>query len=64
MTSTSSVLNGRFSDCMVEVEVHANVSAYSDCATEYRGELQLRFDVTKLSNPNDATFGKVVTDLT
>ncbi|MFN8280061.1 MAG: HYR domain-containing protein [Saprospiraceae bacterium] len=64
MTSTSSVLNGRFSDCMVEVEVQNKSVPTVIAPPNIVVSCSFWFDVTKLSNPNDATFGKVVTDLT
>jgi hypothetical protein len=64
MTSTSSVLNGRFSDCMVEVEVQNKAVPTVIAPPNIVVSCWFWFDVTKLTNPNDATFGKVVTSLT
>jgi len=64
MTSTTSALNGRFTDCMVEVEVQNKAVPTVIAPPNIVVSCSFWFDVTRLSNPNDATFGKVVTDLT
>ncbi|MBK9639877.1 MAG: hypothetical protein IPO72_00940 [Saprospiraceae bacterium] len=63
MTSTSSVLNGRFSDCMVEVEVQDKSVPTVVAPPNMVVSCWYWFDITKLTDPNDATFGRVVTNL-
>ncbi|MCC6842915.1 MAG: HYR domain-containing protein, partial [Saprospiraceae bacterium] len=63
MTSTSSVLNGRFSDCMIEVEVQNKSVPTVVAPPNIVVSCWFWFDITKLTDPNDATFGRVVTDL-
>ncbi|MBK7695298.1 MAG: T9SS type A sorting domain-containing protein [Saprospiraceae bacterium] len=63
MTSTSSVLNGRFSDCMIEVEVQNKSVPTVVAPPNIVVSCWFWFDITKLTDPNDATFGRVVTNL-
>ncbi|MBK7800580.1 MAG: HYR domain-containing protein [Saprospiraceae bacterium] len=63
MTSTTSVLNGRFSDCMIEVEVQNKSVPTVVAPPNIVVSCWFWFDITKLTDPNDATFGRVVTDL-
>ncbi|MFN8280058.1 MAG: T9SS type A sorting domain-containing protein [Saprospiraceae bacterium] len=64
MTSTTSVLNGRFSDCMVEVQVQNKAVPTVVAPPNIVVSCWFWFDITKVNDPNDATFGRVVTDLT
>ncbi len=64
MTSTTSVLNGRFADCMVEVEVQNKAVPTVVAPPNIVISCWFWFDINNLTNPNDATFGKVVNDLT
>lgn len=64
MSSTTSVLNGRFADCMVEVEVQNKAVPTVIPPPNIVVSCSFWFDINTLTNPNDATFGKVVTDLT
>jgi hypothetical protein len=63
MTSTTSPLNGRFSDCMIEVEVQNKSVPTVVAPPNIVVSCWFWFDITKLTDPNDATFGRVVTDL-
>jgi len=63
MNSTSSALNGRFSDCMVEVQVQNKAVPTVVAPPNIVVSCSFWFDITKVNNPNDATFGRVVTDL-
>jgi len=64
MTSTTQPLYGRFSDCMVEVEVQNKAVPTVIAPPNIVVSCWFWFDISKLTDPNDATFGKVVTDLT
>ncbi|NOT36154.1 MAG: HYR domain-containing protein [Saprospiraceae bacterium] len=64
MNSTTNVLNGRFSDCMVEVEVQNKSVPTVIAPPNIIVSCSFWFDINTLTNPNDATFGRVVTDLT
>ena len=64
MNNTTNILNGRFSDCMVEVEVQNKAVPTVIAPPNIVVSCWFWFDVNNLTNPNDATFGKVVTDLT
>ncbi|MBK9272403.1 MAG: T9SS type A sorting domain-containing protein [Saprospiraceae bacterium] len=64
MTSTAQPLHGRFSDCMVEVEVQNKAVPTVIAPPNIVVSCWFWFDIAKLTNPNDETFGKVVTDLT
>jgi len=63
MTSTTQPLNGRFSDCMVEVEVQNKSVPTVVAPPNIVVSCWFWFDVTKLTDPNDRTFGRVVTSL-
>ncbi|MBK9270503.1 MAG: T9SS type A sorting domain-containing protein [Saprospiraceae bacterium] len=64
MTSTAQPLHGRFSDCMVEVEVQNKAVPTVVAPPNIVVSCWFWFDIAKLTDPNDATFGRVVTDLT
>ncbi|MEO6189946.1 MAG: T9SS type A sorting domain-containing protein [Saprospiraceae bacterium] len=64
MNSTSNVLNGRFSDCMVEVQVQNKAVPTVVAPPNIVVSCSFWFDISLLTNPNDPTFGRVVTDLT
>ncbi len=64
MTNANSPLRGRFADCMVEVEVQNKTVPTVVPPPNIVVSCWFWFDVTKLTDPNDATFGRVVTDLT
>ncbi|MEP7196438.1 MAG: HYR domain-containing protein [Saprospiraceae bacterium] len=64
MTSTTSVLNGRFSDCMIEVTVQNKAVPTVVAPPNIVVSCSFWFDIANLTNPNDPTFGRVVTDLT
>ncbi|MBV6471834.1 MAG: hypothetical protein JPMHGGIA_00084 [Saprospiraceae bacterium] len=57
-------LFNRFSDCMVEVEVQDKSVPTVVAPPNIVVSCWFWFDVDKLSDPNDPTFGRVVTDLT
>lgn len=63
MTNANSPLRGRFADCMVEVEVQNKTIPTVVAPPNIVVSCWFWFDVTKLTDPNDATFGRVVTDL-
>lgn len=56
-------LFGRFSDCMVEVEVQDKSVPTVVAPPDIVVSCNFWFDVNTISNPSDATFGKVVNDL-
>ncbi|MBK7812147.1 MAG: M36 family metallopeptidase [Saprospiraceae bacterium] len=64
MTSTTQPLHGRFSDCMVEVDVQNKAVPTVIAPPNIVVSCWFWFDINNLTNPNDETFGKVVTDLT
>ncbi|MCC6754576.1 MAG: hypothetical protein IT266_11400, partial [Saprospiraceae bacterium] len=57
-------LFNRFSDCIVEVEVQDKSVPTIVAPPNIVVSCGFWFDVDKLSDPNDPTFGRVVTDLT
>ncbi|MBK7810888.1 MAG: HYR domain-containing protein [Saprospiraceae bacterium] len=63
MTSTTQPLHGRFSDCMVEVEVQNKAVPTVVAPPNIVVSCWFWFDIANLTDPNDATFGRVVTDL-
>ncbi|MBK6544023.1 MAG: HYR domain-containing protein [Saprospiraceae bacterium] len=62
MNSGGNLFN-RYSDCMVEVEVQDKSVPTVVAPPNIVVSCWFWFDVDKLVDPNDATFGKVVTDL-
>lgn len=56
-------LFGRFSDCMVEVEVQDKSIPTVVAPPDIVVSCNFWFDIDDLSDPQDATFGRVVTDL-
>ncbi|MEP7196843.1 MAG: HYR domain-containing protein [Saprospiraceae bacterium] len=64
MTNANQPLRGHFSDCMVEVEVQNKTIPTVVPPPNIVVSCSFWFDVNKLTDPNDPTFGKVVTDLT
>ncbi|MBK8484316.1 MAG: T9SS type A sorting domain-containing protein [Saprospiraceae bacterium] len=56
-------LFGRFSDCMIEVEVQDKSIPTVVAPPDIVVSCNFWFDVNVLSNPSNATFGKVVNDL-
>ncbi len=64
MNNTNNVLNGRFSDCMVEVQVQNKSVPTVVAPPNIVVSCWFWFDINLVTNPNDATFGRVVTDLT
>ncbi len=64
MTNANSPLRGRFSDCMVEVEVQNKTVPTVVAPPNIVVSCWFWFDIANISNPNDETFGRVVTDLT
>jgi hypothetical protein len=63
MTSTTQPLFGRFSDCMVEVEVQNKSVPTVVAPPNIVVSCWFWFDIDKLDDPNDRTFGRVVTSL-
>ncbi|NOT37150.1 MAG: T9SS type A sorting domain-containing protein [Saprospiraceae bacterium] len=56
-------LFGRFNDCMVEVEVQDKAAPSIVPPADVVVSCMFWFDLSKLTDPNDATFGRVVNDL-
>ena len=56
-------LSGHFSDCMVEVEVQDKAVPSIVPPSDIVVSCMFWFDVNKLTDPNDATFGRVVGDV-
>ncbi len=56
-------LFGRFSDCMVEVEVQDKSIPTVVAPPDIVASCNFWFDINTLTDPSDATFGKVVSDL-
>ncbi|MEO6191085.1 MAG: hypothetical protein ABIO44_12775, partial [Saprospiraceae bacterium] len=56
-------LFGHFSDCMVEVEVQDKAIPSIVPPPDVVVSCMLWFDLNKLTDPNDATFGRVVSDV-
>ncbi|MCC6816318.1 MAG: T9SS type A sorting domain-containing protein [Saprospiraceae bacterium] len=56
-------LFGRFNDCMVEVEVQDKAVPSIVPPADVVVSCMFWFDLNKLTDPNDATFGRVVNDL-
>ncbi|MEP7196588.1 MAG: cohesin domain-containing protein [Saprospiraceae bacterium] len=56
-------LFGHFSDCMVEVEVQDKAIPSIVPPPDVVVSCMFWFDLTRLTDPNDATFGKVVPDV-
>ncbi len=63
MTNRTSNLFGRFNDCMVEVEVQNKNVPTVVAPPNIVVSCWFWFDIDKLTDPNDPTFGRVVTDL-
>ncbi|MBK9270565.1 MAG: HYR domain-containing protein [Saprospiraceae bacterium] len=63
MTNRTSNLFGRFNDCMVEVEVQNKNVPTVVAPPNIVVSCWFWFDIAKLTDPNDPTFGRVVTDL-
>lgn len=60
---TAGPLKGRFNDCMVEVEVQDKSAPSVVAPPDIVVSCMFWFDVTRLTDPRDSTFGKVVNDL-
>ena len=60
---SSAPLAGRFNDCMVEVEVQNKTAPTVVAPPDVVVSCMFWFDVTKLTDVNDATFGKIVNDV-
>jgi len=56
-------LKGRFTDCMVQVEVQNKSIPQVVAPDDVVVTCSFWFDVEALEDPNDATFGRVVTDI-
>ncbi len=56
-------LSGHFSDCMVEVEVQDKAVPSIVPPADVVVSCMFWFDLNKLTDPNDATFGRVVSDV-
>ncbi len=54
---------GRFSDCMVEVEVQDKSIPTIVAPPDVVVSCMFWFDINNLSNPKDSTFGKIVNDI-
>ncbi len=54
---------GRYSDCMVEVEVQDKSIPTLVAPPDVVVSCMYWFDINALSNPNDSTFGKIVKDI-
>ncbi|MBK7244875.1 MAG: HYR domain-containing protein [Saprospiraceae bacterium] len=63
MTNPNSALFGRFSDCMVEVEVQDKSVPTVVAPPNMVVSCWYWFDINKATDPNDPTFGRVVTSL-
>ncbi len=60
---TTGPLVGRFNDCMVDVEVQNKTAPTVVAPPDVVVSCMFWFDLTKLTDINDATFGKIVNDI-
>lgn len=60
---TQPALRGHYSDCMVQVEVQDKSAPSVVAPPDIVVSCAFWFDIDKLTDPNDATFGRVVTNL-
>jgi hypothetical protein len=63
MMDQGGALFGRFSDCMIEVEVQDKSIPTVVAPPDIVISCNFWFDIDRLKSPSDATFGRVVTDL-
>ncbi|MBK7880426.1 MAG: HYR domain-containing protein [Saprospiraceae bacterium] len=63
MNNRTSPLYGRFNDCMVEVEVQSKNPPTVVAPPNIVVSCWFWFDINKITDPNDPTFGRVVSDL-
>jgi hypothetical protein len=63
LMGNNGIYAGRFNDCMVDIEVQEKTLPVVQAPPDIVVSCSFWFDIAKLSNPNDETFGRVVTQV-